>query len=166
MEEKLQVQLTMSPELQQIIAGLRSGKLLKHPAIRKALNDGVRYLTREGKERLKAGEDHTVPHTGNLLRAFSVRVKKSREGALAGFVLVGGRGGREARGYHAWLVDRGTEERKTHQGYNRGRSGHGARSMSTSLGFWTKTREQDGDEALYKVKEGIDRAFSIILAGG
>jgi hypothetical protein len=38
--------------------------------------------------------------------------------------------------------------------------------MSTSLGFWTKTREQDGDEALFKVKEGIDRAFSIILAGG
>ena len=81
-------------------------------------------------------------------------------------MLVGGRGGREARGYHAWLVDRGTDERKTHQGYNRGRGGHGDRSMSTSLGFWTKTREQDGDEALYKVKEGIDRAFSIILAGG
>ena len=160
---KYNVQVTMSPELRQVLTMLQGQKLSKHPLIKKALNDGARYLMDQGKSRLKAGLDPTVTHTGNLLRAFTARVKRSREGALAGFTLVGGRGGKEARGYHAWLVDRGTSERETHQGYNRGRGGYGKHSHSSSLGFWTKTRESDGDEALLRVRDGIDRAFYAIL---
>ncbi len=170
-DPKFNVQVELSPQLQQALSLLegRKKRLSRHPLIRKALNDGARYLMNKGKERLKQGLDPTVQHTGNLMHAFTARVKRNREGALAGFTLAGGKqsghhkGDTEVKGWHAWLVDRGTEQRTTREGYNRGRSGHGKNSHSSSLGYWTKTRENDGDAALSRVMDGVDVAFSQIL---
>jgi hypothetical protein len=149
------VSIVVSPALQRFMDTFASDKFLQDPRIKRALKQGVAFLVREGRKNLKAGESKTVKHTGNLLKSMYGKVKRSGTGALAGFSTSNGR-----KGYHGVLVDRGTAERYTSKGYYRGRSGYGKHSDSHSLGFWTDVRNQDADEALTKVEDGITIALS------
>jgi hypothetical protein len=160
----LDVKLYASPEIEAALKILRGTGIDTHPYIKRALRRGVTYLVRQGRSKLKRGMDKTVEHTGNLERAFSARVKRSQPGALAGFILTGTTAdGRELKGYHAALVDRGTTSRYTSSGAYRGRGGHGKNSHSSSLSFWTSTRDNDADEALRRVEEGLDTAIAKIM---
>lgn len=120
--------------------------------IRQGLREGTRYLIRKGKARAKAGikaneaKYPNVKHTGNLLRSFTTILKRNNNGALAGFHQ--GSKGDKRNGSHAHLVD----------------EGHGGRrGPAKGSYFWTITRQQDGDDALLKVEEGIEKAVFRIL---
>ena len=153
-----EVNIIVSPELRKFMQDFSNDKFLQSPAIKRALKQGVSFLVREGRKNLKAGESKTVKHTGNLLRSMYGRVKRAGTGALAGFRTAGG-----YKGYHGVLVDRGTQDRYTAKGYYRGRSGHGKHSDSHSLGFWTNVRNDDADEALTRIEDGITVALSAMV---
>lgn len=104
---------------------------------------GIRRL----KQRMKSGSGGV---TGNLNKSFTVRVKRSKLGALIGFK--SGNGG----GSHANLVDRGTTERfwKTRNGKSSGKVIGNA--------FWVDTEREDYPEAMDKLYTGIERAVNRI----
>ncbi|MDL2230548.1 hypothetical protein LJB87_02000 [Alistipes sp. OttesenSCG-928-L06] len=106
---------------------------------------GLRRL----KQRMKSG---SRGFTGNLLKSFTVRVKKRKPGVLVGFRQKGQKGG------HAHLVDRGTENRfyKTKTGENK--------STGRVIGnfFWTDTASEDYPQAIDRLYEGIEKAVNRI----
>lgn len=135
-------------------------KLDKDGNIKDAIRQGTSFLARKLRQRLKAGLS-TDPadvkqQTGNLLHSIRGKVKRNKAGGLVGF---------SSSGNHAHLVDRGTDRRETQAGYNRGRGGHGKNSHSHVLGFYTITRNNDTDEALRKIEEGLNTAFYNIMNG-
>ena len=99
------------------------------------------------KARMKTGSRGV---TGNLLRSFQVRVKKSKPGVLIGFKQ--GKGG----GSHANWIDRGTTDRywKTRKNKSIGRVIGNA--------FWTDTEAQDYPQAMDKLYLGIEKAVNRI----
>lgn len=116
----------------------------KDKAIRSGLSAGANFFKKGGVSRLKQRMKKPGGVTGNLLNSFTVRVKRSKLGALSGFKY-GQRGGA-----HAWLVDLGTDER--YQNKTGRRTGKGK-----ALFFWSETRGQDYPKAVEKVREGVER---------
>jgi hypothetical protein len=99
------------------------------------------------RERMKSGRKGV---TGNLLRSFYVRTKRYKLGTLVGFKQ--GKNG----GSHAYLVDRGTDNRywKTKKGKSVGRG------LPNS--FWSDTEAQDYPRAMDKLYRGIENAVNRI----
>lgn len=137
----------------------RLGGLQKSREVSKGLRKGGNYLIRQGKDRLKATAKRTYSYvdkfgktrhrkgqkTGNLRRSMAITIFKGNKGVIAGF-RYGAKGGN-----HAHLVDKGTQERTTTQGYRRGKI--------IGSKFWTTTREQDTPTAQEKILDGLDRAL-------
>ena len=105
-----------------------------------------------GKRRLRARmKSGSQGVTGNLLRSFRVRTKRSKLGVLVGF-----RQGQKGGGSHAHLVDRGTDRRywKT-----KGRKDVG--SVKSNM-FWSDTEREDYPQAMEKLYIGIEKAVNRI----
>lgn len=121
----------------------------KDKALRSGLSSGANVFKTGGMRRLRKNMKKPTGVTGNLLRSFTVRVKKSSLGALAGF-----RYGKDG-GNHSYLVDMGTVKRKHKKtGKNVG--------AGRALMYWTNTREQDHPKAMERVFEGVERAVKRI----
>ena len=118
----------------------------KDKAIRAGLYAGGSVLKRGGVLRLKLRMKSPLGRKGNLIKAFSVRVKKSKLGVLSGFGYPEGR--------HSWLLDKGTGLRHT--------KSYGYRGYGPALRYWEDTRSQDGTEAIEAIRDGIERAVKRI----
>lgn len=118
----------------------------KDKALRSGLAAAAQVFKAGGIRRLKQRMKKPTGVKGNLLRAFTVRVKKSKPGALAGFET--GKGG----GGHSWWLDKGTKERyiKT--------KGNKYAGAGPALRYWEDTRNQDYPKAIDKLREGTERA--------
>lgn len=118
----------------------------KDKSIRKGLGDAGNTFKSGGKRRLRQAMRKPNGVTGNLLRSFTVRVKKRKPGVLVGFS--GGKNG----GNHSHLVDSGTADRywKT-----RGRKYVG---KMTATRFWADTESQDAPAAMDKLYAGIEKS--------
>ena len=110
-------------------------------AIRSSLARGGQALKRGGRQKLRARMANPYGHTGNLLRAFTVRVKRRKPGVLVGFS--GGQGG----GSHAHLVDMGTTLRP--------HPVTGTSGRMPANWFWTDTRSQDMTRAQREIAQGL-----------
>ena len=117
--------------------------------VKAGLKDASRMLMEKGKSnlrlRMKSGPNGV---TGNLMRAFRYKLKRKNSGSLIGFNY--GKGG----GPHAHLVDRGTKDRTTRQGYNRGHI-QGNR-------FWSDVSANEYDRAMNMVARAIQSAIAKI----
>lgn len=124
--------------------------LLDKKEVRAGLRDASRMLMKQGKQnlksRLKSGPSGV---TGNLLRAFRYRIKRRNVGSLIGFDY-----SKQGKGYHAHLVDKGTAERTTKEGYKRGHI--------TGNKFWTDVNTNDTDRAMNMVARAIQSAIAKI----
>jgi hypothetical protein len=119
----------------------------KDKAVKKGLGDAGRVFATGGKRRLKSRMiSGPTGVTGNLLRSFQIRVKKSKPGVLIGFTR-GVNGGN-----HVHLVDRGTNKRYW---ITRGRKYVGKVKANR---FWSDTEAQDYPHAVDKLYEGVERA--------
>ncbi len=127
----------------------------KDKAIRTGLKAGGNVFQSGGKRRLRGSIKSPKGVTGNLLSSFHVRVKRQKLGVLVGFrrsnkyMIIGG-------GNHAHIVDRGTKKR-----YLKTRGNKSVGEMPANR-FWIDTEAQDGDVAISKVYEGIERAVNRI----
>ena len=119
----------------------------QNKAIKAGLRKGAMVFIRLGRSTLRSRNNK---HTGNLMKSFRVRVKKRSLGSLAGFSMNYSRMAEEGYGSHSWLVDRGTVQRWTKKGQNRG-------IMPASY-FWTDTKEQGSSEAIRAIEQGIHDA--------
>lgn len=119
----------------------------KDKAVKKGLGEAGRVFVTGGKgrlrERMKSGSKGV---TGNLLRSFQVKVKRSKPGVLIGFKR-GVNGGN-----HVHLVDRGTDKR-----YWKTRSGKYVGKVNANR-FWSDTEEQDYKNAIDRLYEGVESA--------
>lgn len=117
----------------------------KDKAIKEGLNSAGNTLKSGGisrlRQRMKSGSKGV---TGNLQRSIIVKPKRNKPGVLTGFKR--GEGG----GNHAHLVDRGTKKRPHPLTGNSG--------IMPANHFWIDTEMQDGDKAINKVYEGVERA--------
>ena len=118
--------------------------LEKDRAIKQALRRAGGVFIAGGKSRLR--ERTKKGKTGNLLSSFKINVKRRKLGALVGFS--------SPKGNHSWLVDRGTVQRYTRSGKNRG--------IMPANYFWDDTRKQDGGKAIDVLKIGIEQAVARI----
>lgn len=122
----------------------------KDGAIKSGLKSAGNVFVSGGKQRLrrKMKSGHAGV-TGNLLRSFTVRVKRRRLGVLAGFNQgVGG-------GSHANLIDLGTDRRywkKPRKYTGRVRANR----------FWSDTEAQDYPKAMKALYAGIEKAVNRI----
>lgn len=137
---------------QQVLDALTTGLsgIDKDSAIKRGLSKGGEVLKKGGMERLKnrmrAGPGGK---TGNLLRSFTVRVKREKLGVLAGFQK--GKNG----GNHSHLVDLGTVERmRKHKSRKRGGKG-GRTGAATPNYFWNDTNDLDKEKAMVEIGTGI-----------
>lgn len=120
----------------------------KDKALHSGLLAAARVFKSGGQIRLKRRMKRPNGVTGNLLKAFSVRVKKSKPGALAGFAHEGA--------HHSWMVDMGTENRYQKKKKNK------FIGAGPALKFWTDTRELDPPKALDKLNKGVEKAVKRI----
>lgn len=128
----------------------------KNKSIKAGLRKAGRVFVSGGKRRLR---ERLIPgrtRTGNLMRSFTVRVKRHKLGALAGFKQAKFRGDVTA-GNHAHLVDRGTVERYTKDGRYRG--------VMPANYFWDDTYMIDSGQALNELKKGIMEAVNKLQNG-
>lgn len=119
----------------------------QNKAIKAGLRKGAMVFIRLGRSTLRSRNNK---HTGNLMKSFRVRVKRRKLGSLAGFSMNYSRMSEDGYGSHSWLVDRGTVQRWTKKGQNRG-------IMPASY-FWTDTKEQGSSEAIRAIEQGIHDA--------
>ena len=118
-------------------------------AVKSGLKKGGEVLKRGGMMRLKSRMK--AVGTGNLLKSFIVRVKRSKPGVLTGF-----RQGKDG-GNHSHLVDLGTisrmqKSKNRKKGYRGGSSG-----VMPANHFWSDTKDLDYRDALHEVKTGIEK---------
>ena len=121
----------------------------KDKAIRKGLGLGGAYILRGGRARLRGRMSKPSGETGNLLKSFTVKVKRKKLGALVGF--------RYPLGRHAWLLDLGTKERNWRKKPFKITGKIPGKSGGFKIGFWTETKEQDFPKAIECVREGVER---------
>lgn len=119
-------------------------KIDQNKAIKAGLGKGANVFLRLGRQNLRARNDE---HTGNLLKSMRVRVAKKGLASYAGFSMVYNRMVTDGYGSHSWLVDRGTVQRFTKDGRNRG-------IMPASY-FWTDARREGGAMAIREIERGI-----------
>lgn len=132
----------------------------KDKAVKQGLRAASYVFLAGGRQRLRQRMRNKAGVTGNLLRSFKVRVKRTKLGALAGFgktndVRKVGFGSDGGNGYHAHLVDRGTTLRRT-------KKSNAERGVMPANYFWSDTINQDSNKALDKLYQGIERAVSKI----
>ena len=142
----IQVTITNAQALEAMLSGLDG--LERDRAIRSSLARGGQALVRGGRQKLRARMANPYGHTGNLLQAFTVRVKRSKPGVLAGF----GRGGS-----HAHLVDMGTTLRP--------HPVTGTSGRMPANRFWTDTRSQDMPRAMLEVEKGLAQFVQRVKQG-
>lgn len=127
----------------------------KDKAIRSGLASAVNVFKMLGRKNLRssmAANGHPGGVTGNLLAAFKNRVKKSKPGALAGFLW--------PEGNHAHLVDQGSSLRRT-TGTKSMRAGI-SRGVMPASHFWEDAKNQGEGKAMERLQEGIERAIQRI----
>lgn len=119
----------------------------KDSAIKSGLSKGGEVIKRGGMERLK-NRMRAGLKTGNLLRSFTVRVKRNKPSAR---VFKKGKKG----GNHSHLVDLGTVERmRKHKSRKRGGKG-GRTGAATPNYFWNDTNDLDKEKAMVEIRTGI-----------
>ena len=124
-------------------------------SIKAGIRKGLNILRQGGLKRLKARMKNPSGVTGNLVKAFNVRVKKNKLGGLAGFGMVSDTDGNHIIARHAHLVDLGTANRERQNG--------GSTGKMPALNFWTDTRNEDMDNAVGEVLKGTEVALTKIL---
>ena len=127
----------------------------RNKSIKAGIRKGVILLRQGGIKRLKARMKNPEGVTGNLLKAFQVKVKKNKLGGLAGFGMIMAKDGEKIRANHAYIVDLGTTGRT--------RSSGGSTGSMPELHFWTDTRNEDIDRALDAVLKGTEQAIMRIM---
>lgn len=147
-ENSIDITIINKQVLESLTAGL-SG-IDKDSAIKSGLSKGGEIIKQGGirrlQNRMRAGPGGK---TGNLLRSFTVRVKRDKPGVLAGFKK--GKNG----GNHSHLVDLGTVERiRKHKSRKRGGKG-GRTGRATPNYFWNDTNELDKNKAMIEIRAGI-----------
>ena len=145
----IQVEITNTQALEAMLDGMEG--IDRDRAIRSSLARGGQALRRGGMSRLRQRMENPYGYTGNLLRAFTVRVKRRKPGVLTGF-----RGGQEG-GSHAHLVDMGTERRPHPLTGTSGR-------MPANW-FWTDTRSQDMPKAYRAIEQGLAQFVARVQQG-
>lgn len=152
----------MSQEVQ-IIGQERINAMLRqlneidsNKAVKAGIRKGVNLLRRGGIRRLKARMKSPKGVTGNLLKAFQVKVKKNKLGGLAGFGMVADKQGGKIKAMHAFIVDLGTQDRVRKNG--------GSTGKMPALRYWTDTRNEDMDSALTAVLKGTEDAIIKIMS--
>ena len=125
-------------------------------SIKAGLRKGLNILRQGGLKRLKSRMKSPSGVTGNLVKAFNVRVKKNKLGGLAGFGIVSDTDGNHIIARHAHLVDLGTAERERQNG--------GSTGKMPALNFWTDTRNDDMDNAVGEVLKGTEQAILKIMS--
>ena len=122
----------------------------KDKAVRSGLSDAGKVFIAGGKSRLKSRmKIGSKGLSGNLLRSFTERVKKSKPGVLVGFKQ-GANGGS-----HSFLIDKGTKSRRWKK------NGKSTGKVTANY-FWTDTEVQDNAKALGKLYQGIEKAVNRI----
>lgn len=122
--------------------------LEKDKAVRSGLSSAALVFKTIGRRNLRrwmGSHGHPDGVTGNLLKSFKNRVKRSRPGALAGFAL--------PEGSHVWLVDQGTALRSTHN--------HDTGIMPASR-FWQDASKEGESKAVERLREGVERKIQKI----
>ena len=123
----------------------------KDKALKGGLKSAGNVFSSGGKSRLKRSmKSGSRGVTGNLLRSFQVRVKKSKPGVLVGF-----RQGKEG-GSHAHLIDKGTDKRY----WKTKKRKYVGRVVATR--FWSDTEAQDYPKAMDSLYIGIEKAVNRI----
>lgn len=125
-------------------------------SVKVGLRKGVNLLRRGGIRRLKERMKSPEGVTGNLLKAFRVKVKKNKLGGLAGFGMAVDTQGGTIRAMHAFIVDLGTAERERQNG--------GSTGKMPALHYWTDTRNEDMDNAVGEVLKGTEQAILKIMS--
>ena len=146
----------------QIIGQERINEMLRqlndidnNKAIKAGIRKGVNLLRRAGISRLKSRMKKPSGVTGNLLKAFQVKVKQSKLGGLAGFGMIADTNGGKIRAMHAYIVDAGTDERE--------RNGKGSTGKMPALHYWTDTKNEDMGRAIDEVLKGTEDAILKIM---
>ena len=124
-------------------------------SVKAGIRKGVNLLRRGGIRRLKERMKSPEGVTGNLLKAFRVKVKKNKLGGLAGFGMAVDTQGGTIRAMHAFIVDLGTGQRAREKG--------GSTGKMPALHYWTDTRNEDMDNAIGEVLKGTEVALTKIL---
>lgn len=152
----------MSQEIQ-IIGQDRINEMLRqlnefesNKAVKEGIRKGVNLLRRGGIRRLKERMKSPEGVTGNLLKAFQVKVKKNKLGGLAGFGMAVDNQGGKIKVMHAFIVDLGTKGRVRKNG--------GSTGQMPALHYWTDTRNEDMDSALNEVLKGTEDAIIKIMS--
>lgn len=127
----------------------------KDKALRSGLAAAAQVFKTGGRRRLRQRMKNPAGVTGNLLRAFTTRVKKSRPGALTGFIQG------ENGGSHAKWLDKGTIERR-HKKTNKSVGKIPGKNSRFRLGFWEDTRNQEESKAMDALYKGVERAVQRI----
>lgn len=146
----IQIDILNECALDAMTAGLSA--IDRDRAVRSGLARGGGVLARGGRQRLRQRMESPRGRTGNLLRSFTVRVKRRKPGVLVGFA--GGRGG----GQHAHLVDLGTVRRR-----------HPLTGTSGTMPanrFWSDTRSGDMGRAQEAIRDGLVRFVERVKRGG
>ena len=125
-------------------------------SVKAGIRKGVNLLRRGGIRRLKERMKSPEGVTGNLLKAFQVKVKKNKLGGLAGFGMSVDTQGGTIRAMHAFIVDLGTAERERQNG--------GSTGKMPALRYWTDTRNEDMDSAVDAVLKGTEQAILKIMS--
>ena len=124
-------------------------------SVKAGIRKGVNLLRRGGIRRLKERMKSPEGVTGNLLKAFQVKVKKNKLGGLAGFGMAVDTQGGTIRAMHAFIVDLGTGQRAREKG--------GSTGKMPALRYWTDTRNEDMDSAVDAVLKGTEQALIKII---
>lgn len=125
------------------LAGLSD--IEKDKVIKAGLRTATNVFLRAGRSNLRARLKNKKG-TGNLNKSFRSKLKRNSLGALGGF---------NQLGMHSHLLDRGTANRTTRSGANRGRM--------TANNFWTDAINNNQSTAVSKVYEGIERGINRII---
>ena len=134
----------------------------KDKALKSGIRAGLNIIQRKGKINLKARMVGTGK--GNLINAFSTRIKRRKIGGLTGFRRFNKYVQYGQAGNHAHLIDRGTKERSyiTKSG-KRHRTGKIlGKACRFQLGFWTDAIHSEETSAINKVYEGVAKAVQRI----
>ena len=132
-------------------------KIGRERAIDSGLRAGGKLLKEGGKRRLKAAMKRPQGVSGNMLRAFSVKLKKRKSGVLVGFVVPKGAKDPKREAIKFNSADGGTVLRETGKGKKTG-------AMPPLKRFWTRTKTEDTPAALRLVAEGIKKASAELYA--
>lgn len=141
--------------VQQFLSGLP--KIGKERAIESGLKAGGKLLKEGGKRRLRAAMKRPQGVSGNMLRAFSVKLKKRKSGVLVGFVVPKKAKDPKREAIKFNSADGGTIPRETGKGKKTG-------AMPSLKRFWTRTKNEDTPAALRLVAEGIKKASAELYA--